>query len=169
MRSAFVFLSVIGVGVGCAQAEVISSSGTGFQLAHEAQSSRSPDELFARLMEPSQWWDPEHSYSGDASNLSMADEAGAYWREDWRGGSVIHGQVLQVIQGKMLMLSAPFGPLAATGAKCIWTISLEPSKEGGTVIKSTHRVVGGPETGLAELSGPVDFVMGRGIQRLAAD
>ena len=148
-------------------AEVVSSSDSGFVLSHEATSELAPDALFARMMDPSTWWDPEHSYSGKAANLSMGNRAGDYWREDWAGGSVIHGQVLQVINGQMLMLSAPFGPLAATGAECIWTIRITQGENGGTKIISSHTVVGGPDSGLAAMAGPVDFVMGNGINRLA--
>ena len=118
-------------------------------------------------MEPKEWWDGDHSYSGDASNLSMADTAGSYWREDWDGGSVIHGQVLMVKEGEQLILSAPFGPLISTGATCIWTIKLSATDDGGTQISSTHTVAGAPGTGLEDLAGPVDFVMGNGIARLA--
>lgn len=153
---------------GVASAEVVSASDTGFKLKHEAVSTLEPAALWERLMEPSQWWDGEHSYSGDAANLSMGDTAGSYWREEWEGGSVIHGQVLMVMKGKQLVLSAPFGPLQATGAACIWTISLAPAANGGTKISSTHTVSGAAGNGLWELPEPVDFVMGNGIKRLAA-
>ncbi|NNU17686.1 hypothetical protein HK107_15245 [Parvularcula sp. ZS-1/3] len=153
--------------LGIASAEVVTASDTGFKLKHEAVSPLAPDALWERLMEPSEWWDGAHSYSGDAANLSMEDSAGSYWREDWEGGSVIHGQILTVMKGKQLVLSAPFGPLHATGAECIWTIILAPAEGGGTKISSTHTVAGSEGTGLQELAGPVDFVMGNGIMRLA--
>lgn len=150
-----------------AWAEVVQSSDTGFRLRHEAISAQTPDDVFARLMEPSQWWDPDHTYSADASNLSMGDTAGSYWREDWDGGSVIHGQVLMVKEGEELVLSAPFGPLISTAAECIWTIKLTPKEGGGTLISSTHAVAGAAGHGLWELAKPVDTVMGNGIKRLA--
>lgn len=149
-------------------AEVVSTSATGFRLQHEATSPLAPDALWARLMEPATWWDGDHSYSGDAANLSLGDKAGDYWREDWAEGSVIHGQILVVKSGEELLLSAPFGPLVETGAACVWKIQIQPSEDGGTVITSTHLIAGSPGTGLEELAGPVDFVMSNGINRLAA-
>ncbi|MCQ8185930.1 hypothetical protein [Parvularcula maris] len=152
-----------------ASAEVVSSSETGFTLSHEAVSPLAPSELWQRLMQPAEWWDPDHTYSGDAGNLSMGEEAGAYWREDWDGGSVIHGQVLLSKKGEELVLSAPFGPLISTAADCRWTIRLSPAEGGGTTITSSHVVAGSKGTGLKDLAGPVDYVMGAGVRRLAAD
>lgn len=151
-----------------ADAKVLAVSDSGFRLAHEEVSPLGTTDLWQRLMVPARWWDPAHTYSGDAGNLSMGDRAGAYWREDWPGGSVIHGQVLMVSEGRQLVLSAPFGPLMGTGARCIWTITLAPAEGGGTLVSSTHVVVGAPDTDLRLLAGPVDQVMGNGIRRLAA-
>jgi hypothetical protein len=152
---------------GLAHGEILFQDQSGFALRHEVSTTLAPGEVWDRLLEPNTWWDPEHTYSGDAANLSLADEAGAYWREDWSGGSVLHGQILLMKTGEQLVLSAPFGPLMATGARCIWSITLTPDGQGGTTIQSTHRVVGAPGTGLEELAGPVDFVMGNGLRRLA--
>lgn len=137
-------------------------------LAHEAASASPRGEVWQRLMDPAAWWDGAHTFSGDASNLSMDSAAGSAWREDWEGGSVVHGEIMQVLDQRMLMLSAPFGPLAGTGARCIWTITLSDAEGGGTLITSTHRVVGAPGSGLDRLAIPVDQVMGNGISRLAA-
>ena len=150
-----------------ASAEVLSAGRSNFLLAHEATSSLAPEEVWDRLMEPAAWWDGEHTYSGDAANLSMGGKAGDYWREDWDGGSVIHGQILTVKTGETLVLSAPFGPLQGTAANCVWTISLEPIEGGGTRIRSKHVVVGPANLGMQELAEPVDFVMSNGIDRLA--
>ncbi|GGY49669.1 hypothetical protein [Parvularcula lutaonensis] len=163
------FLTAIAgaIAITSAHAEVASASEHGFVLEHEVTSPFAPDALWHRLMQPAQWWDPDHTYSGDAANLSMEDTAGAYWREDWDTGSVIHGQVLLVKEGEELILSAPFGPLISTAADCRWTIRLEPTEDGGTLIKSSHTIAGVPGTGLEELAPAVDFVMGNGVKRLA--
>lgn len=151
-----------------ARAEVVTSSESGFELRHEATSLLEPYELWDILIEPKVWWDGNHTYSGDAANLSLGGKkAGSYWREDWDGGSVIHGQVLTAMEDSKLVLSAPFGPLQGTGATCIWTITLSPAEGGGTLIRSRHVIAGAPGTGLEELAGPVDRVMSNGIERLA--
>lgn len=161
-------LALVAFSLGTTRAEVIEASEEHFVLVHEEVSPLAPDALWDRLMEPALWWDPNHTYSGDAANLSMEDTAGSYWREDWDTGSVIHGQVLLVKEGEELILSAAFGPLISTAADCRWTIRLEATENGGTLIKSSHTVAGAPGTGLEDLADPVDFVMGNGIKRLAA-
>ncbi|MEM7742017.1 MAG: hypothetical protein AAF225_14610 [Pseudomonadota bacterium] len=150
-------------------AEVTASSPSGFTLRHEASSLLSPDELWQRLVSPSTWWADDHTYSGDASNISPLGDAGSAWREDWDNGSVVHGRVLLVKTEEELVLSAPFGPLLYTGAECIWRIQIAPAEGFGTLITSSHTVVGRPGTGLEELAPAVDFVMGAGIKSLARD
>ena len=148
-------------------AEVVTSSGQGFDLRHEAVSPLEASALWERLMEPSLWWADDHTYSRSAANISPLGDAGSVWREDWATGSVIHGRVLLVQEQQQLVLSAPFGPLLSTGAECIWTIKLEPLPSGGTRISSSHTVVGREGTGLEDLAAAVDFVMAAGIESLA--
>lgn len=150
-----------------ALAEVVRASDTGFVLEHEVKTAMVPELLWKRLVDPASWWASAHTYSGDARNLSFKAEAGGLWREDWEAGSVLHGTALTVIEGKLLVLSAPFGPLQGTGAECIWTISLEADGEEGTLIRSRHVIAGSPETGLEALAPAVDQVIGQGLARLA--
>jgi uncharacterized protein YndB with AHSA1/START domain len=151
-----------------AAAEVVATSPSGFSLRHETLSEQSVEEVWDRLMQPSAWWDPNHTYSGDAENLSMGNEAGAYWREDWEEGSVIHGQLLLVRRKEELVLSAPFGPLLPIAATCRWTIRLRRLEDGSTAISSTHLVTGPVGSGVEALAGPVDEVIGANLERLAA-
>ncbi len=60
-------------------AEVVSSSDTHFVLRHESASSLSSDDLWQRLITPSSWWHPDHTYSGDVANLSLQAKAGGLW------------------------------------------------------------------------------------------
>ncbi|MEO1656761.1 MAG: hypothetical protein AAFR65_03495 [Pseudomonadota bacterium] len=162
-------LAALSLLVSQGSAEVLSSNEAGFTLSHQASSSLAPEELWDRLMAPSTWWADDHTYSGDASNISDLGEAGSAWREDWETGSVVHGRVLLVKGGEELVLSAPFGPLLYTGAECIWAIKLSPGEDGGTLITSSHTVVGGEGTGIKDLAPAVDFVMGAGIASLAGE
>ncbi len=151
-----------------AAAEIVSSSPGHFVLRHEATSTLPPDRLWQRLVDPAAWWHPDHTYSGDARNLSLDLRAGGLWLERWDGGSVSHGQVLLVETGKTLRLSAPFGPLQAAGAYTIWTISIAPS-ETGSVVVFDEVASAPPPAKLDELAGAVDFVKGEAMRRLTAD
>jgi uncharacterized protein YndB with AHSA1/START domain len=150
-----------------APAEVVSSSSGHFELRHEAVSTLAPDALWARLVQPATWWHPDHTYSGDAANLSLDPVAGGLWLEKWADGSVAHGEVVNVVEGRMLRLNAPFGPLQGAGAYTIWTITISPEGDGSHVVFD-EIATGPPTADMAELAGAVDYVKGQAIERLAA-
>ena len=152
---------------GAATADVIEASPDHFVLRQEATSSLSPQEMWQRLINPATWWHPEHSYSGNADNLTLDVQAGGLWKEEWDGGSVTHGEVIFVNPGVQLRLDAPFGPLQAIGAKTIWTITISAEGEGSRVVfdEISHGV---PSSKLDELAPAVDFVKTEAIRRLTA-
>jgi uncharacterized protein YndB with AHSA1/START domain len=149
-----------------ATAEVVTSAPDHFTLKLEAQSDLSPADLWARLIEPADWWLSDHSYSGDSSNLSLDPQAGGLWREDWKGGSVWHGTVLQAQPEKTLVLSAPFGPLQGLAVISIWTITLTPNESGGTLVTFDHVTNGTSASGLDGLAPAVDFVKQQALESL---
>jgi len=150
------------------KAEVISMSDTHFALRHESRSSLTPQQIWDRLIQPSAWWHPDHTYSGDSAHLSLDLQAGGLWREDWNGRSVAHGKVLFVDPGKVLRLDAPFGPLQGLGAYTVWTITITPDEDGSVVV--FDEVATAPPTAkLTEVAGAVDYVKGEAIRRLVDD
>lgn len=148
-----------------ATAEVVSSSRGHFELRHEATSTLTPDALWDRLVEPGSWWHPDHTYSGDASNLSLDPVAGGLWQEKWSGGSVAQGEVLYAVEGKTLRMNAPFGPLQGVGAYTIWTITITSEGDGSRVVFDEIST-GPPTADMAELAGAVDFVKTQAMERL---
>ena len=64
-----------------AHADIVESSDAHYVLKHEATSTLAPDALWARLIVPSSWWHPDHTYSGKAENLSLDPRAGGLWRQ----------------------------------------------------------------------------------------
>lgn len=150
-----------------AQAEVVTATKDHFTLKLEAESDLSPEDVWTRLIVPADWWQGDHSYSGDAANLSLDPVAGGVWREDWDGGSVWHGTVLQAKPNKVLSLSAPFGPLQGLAVQSVWTITLTPNETGGTHIRFDHVTNGTEASNLDELAPAVDFVKSEALKRLA--
>ena len=146
-------------------AEIKSSSQAHFELFHQAKSSIPPTELWQRLIKPSQWWHPDHSYSGNADNLSLEAEAGGEWREDWSSGSVVHGRILYIEHGKQLRLSAPFGPLQQKAVSAIWTITIQPD-ETGSLVTFEETVNGTNQSQLDKLAPAVDYVKDQALKRL---
>ena len=149
------------------QAEVVSTSGNHFALRHEGITALTGEEAWQRLVRPASWWDARHTYSGDAANLSLDLDVGGLWREDWDGGSVAHGRILFIDEGRALRLEAPFGPLQGIGAYVVWTITLEAVDEG-TRIVFEESAIGPPVTDYEELARAVDFVKSEAMRALTA-
>lgn len=153
-----------------AMAEVTVSAPDHYTLTHKGASPLAPDTLWARLINPADWWHPDHTYSGDAQNLSLEATAGGQWREDWDDGSTSHGVVLLVEDGKTLRLNAPFGPLQEMGVTVIWTISLMPDNEtGGTKVTFTEIANGTASSKLDVVAPAVDFVKTEAMRRLVTE
>ena len=150
-----------------AQAEVVTSTPDHFTLKLEAETELSPEETWERLIHPDRWWLSDHTYSADSANLSLEPQAGGVWREDWAGGSVWHGTVLQAQPHQSLVRSAPFGPLQGLAVTSIWTISLQANESGGTVITFDHVTNGTAASQLDQLAPAVDFVKSQALQSLA--
>lgn len=148
-------------------AELVAASDTHYRQSHSATTTLSPDALWDRLIHPEQWWNPDHSYSGKAQNLSLDPQAGGLWREDWDGGSVTHGTVVQVIEGKLLRLEAPFGPLQGVGAYVIWTIQIEAA-DSGSLVTFTEVAIAPPGSALQKLAPAVDQVKAEAMERLTS-
>ena len=152
-----------------ATAEIVSAAPDHYKLRHEATSSLAPDKLWERLIQPETWWADAHTYSGSARHLSLQDFAGGYWREDWDQNGVIHGTVLTVLDGEMLRLDAPFGPLQGMGVTVVWTITLEATDDGGTKVVFDEVANGSSESALDQIAPAVDFVKQEAITRLTGE
>ena len=152
-----------------AQAEVQSSSPTGFVLESKAVVPATPAEAYAALGRIGEWWNPAHTHSGDAANLSLDLRAGGCLCETVPsdGGTIEHLRVVHARPAQALRLQGGLGPLQAEGIAGSLTWSLKPVA-GGTEITQTY-VVGGHIRGGAEAyAGPVDSVLSEQLSRFQA-
>ena len=149
-----------------ASAEVVETTSGGFRLRSSAVlETATAEQAWAALARWGDWWDPAHSYSGDAASLTLDVTAGGCLCEVWPGGQVEHGRVLLAApQFGLLRLNAPFGPLQAQPVTAILTYTIRARDEGGVEVIQTFDVGGGTEATTA-LSVPVDAVMSGGFER----
>lgn len=140
-----------------AQAEVTQQSADGFSLRFQSTMGRSSADIWAALGEIGQWWEGGHSYSGDASNMTIALTPGGCFCEALPGGGVQHGVVVMAWPDQMLRLNAPLGPLQATGPAAVLTFSWEAGEGGGGTVLTAIYVVAGPGVGV--MAAPVDGVL----------
>ena len=70
-------------GVGWAAAEVADSAAGGFTVKSTLTIKAAPEEVYRRLIRIGDWWNAEHTYSGDSHNLSIEEKAGGCFCENF--------------------------------------------------------------------------------------
>ena len=169
MKRLLAAFGVAAMVTGTVSADIVAADDAHYTLRHEARSDLAPDALWERLIRPQDWWSSDHTYSGDAANLALSAKAGGLWQENWDGGSVQHGRVLAIQEGKQLRLDAPFGPLQGMGVTVVWTISITADEEtGGSRVVFDEIANGTKASGLDQIAPAVDGVKSEAIRRLTA-
>ena len=98
-------------------AEVLGVAGNGFEVRETAHTAASPDKVYAALLLPARWWSSNHTFSGNAANLTWDARAGGCWCETLPNcGSVEHLRVVYVSPGKALRLRGALGPFQSSKA-----------------------------------------------------
>ncbi|MDR3443965.1 MULTISPECIES: SRPBCC domain-containing protein [unclassified Dyella] len=124
-----------------------------------------PDKLYAALTDVGHWWNSEHTYSGDASHLSLKAEAEGCFCERWDGQSVEHGRVIWAAPGHVLRLDTALGPLQSMAVTGVMTFTLK-STPGGTTLQFEYRVNGASGSALDKVAPVVNEVLTDQLQRL---
>lgn len=146
--------------------EVLEASATSFTVRTTAAIARSAAAVYDDLTQHvGDWWDPSHTYSGRASNLSIVPKPGGCFCEQLPDGGVEHMTVIYAERGKMLRLRGGLGPLQALTVTGVWTVTLQ-ERNGQTTIESTYAVGGYTKDGLNALAPLVDRVLAEQIARL---
>lgn len=148
-----------------ASAEVVSTSDSGFVTRASARVAATPRETWMALIKPSDWWNDGHTWSADASNMTLVPSAGGCFCEKIPGegaipldGSAQHAVVVQAVPDRALRLRGGLGPLQAVPATGVLTITLEEI-DGGTRITWEYNVGGPMGFPIDQISNAVDGVM----------
>ena len=150
-----------------AAAEITARSENAFSLSFERAVPASADAVLNAVAMPAAWWNPEHSYSGEASNIRLDLRPGGCWCEDLPGGGVKHGEtVLAWPEQRMVRFDAPFGPLQGIGADALLTMTWADPAEGQARALKWTFVVNGP--GVGAMADVIDRVLAEQFNRLAA-
>jgi len=149
-----------------AGAAVKSASIQGFEVAGEATAKAAPAEVYKALLNPAAWWNPDHSYSGDAKNLSLDPRPGGCFCEKLPGGGgVLHLTVVHLAPGKLLRLRGALGPLQGLPVEGPLTWTIVPSGTGSKI--GVVYSVGGKLEGFERWAPAVDGVINEQLTRLA--
>ena len=151
---------------GVARAEAINVGPTGFTSQFRDEFKASADDVWKALVLLPRWWSPQHTYSGQAANLSLDAQAGGCWCERWADGqSVQHGTVVLALPGRVLRVLGNLGPLQDLPVQGVLTFAIG-AQDGKTALRMTYRVAGPADAGLEKLAPLVDRVMGEQYKRL---
>jgi uncharacterized protein YndB with AHSA1/START domain len=155
------------LGVREAHGEVLEATPGGFSVKTTVSIAAPRARVYDALVQAvGRWWDPEHTYSGDAANLSIDPRPGGCFCEKLaQQGAVQHGMVVLAIPAKTLRLSGAIGPLQESGVAGSLTFDLA-EREGATDVAMTYSVGGYRQGGLQTLAPLVDTVLGTQLRRL---
>lgn len=160
-----------------AHADVVALSDNGFVVRHSVEVDVVPAGVWARLVSPASWWNSEHTFSGDAANLTLDARAGGCFCEvlpardganEPRGG-VEHMRVVYVEADRALRMSGGLGPLQSEGVGAALTMTLKPLDGGGTRVVWEYVVGGYLRYKTGQIAPAVDKVLGEQMARFASE
>lgn len=169
MRFAFLLSGLLAAcAVERAAAEIVSAGPNGFNIRHTAEAPNiAAPAVWAALSDVAKWWDPDHTYSGDARNLSLEPFVrGCFCEKLGLYAAIEHASVVYAMPAKTLRLSGALGPLQEFGVNGAMTWQIEAAG-GGSRITLTYNVGGFADRPLADWAPIVDEVLGVQLQRLA--
>ena len=150
---------------GAAQADVVSANANGLHVRQEVQIVVPPANAFVAFGQISSWWNPEHSYSGKAANLSLSLTPGGCFCERFPdGGGIEHMRVTFVEPGKRVLLTGSLGPLLYLATTGVMDVQFERIA-GGTKITLDYKAAGFAEGGADKLAPVVDGVLAEQMRR----
>ena len=151
-----------------AAAEVRDGTPNSFALEYRAELKAPPTRVYQTVGEVARWWNPEHSYSGKAQNLSLDLKAGGCFCERLPGGGGIeHLRVAYVEPGKRVVLTGGLGPLLFEAVNGVMDMRMEPRSDGGSTLTVSYRAAGFANGNADKLAPLVDKVLAEQVARLA--
>lgn len=149
------------------RAELAYQGEHSFTVNHSIETTAVPFVVYRTMTgHIDEWWNADHSWSGNAANLYMKTERGGCFCERLPDeGRVEHLRIIYLAPGKELRFDGALGPLQtmAVQGRMVWKIE---AMENGSKVTFTYKVFGHPEGGLVDIAPAVDGVIGQQLNRL---
>jgi hypothetical protein len=140
---------------------VVADSGpNGFTVKIAMHVGAPPADAYRKFMRNvGDWWNSAHTFSGSARNLSIEEKAaGCFCEKLSDGGGVRHMEVVNLMPGKMIVMTGALGPMQSLAAAGNLKVQFTP-EEGGTKLEVSYAVVGYLPGGMNAFAGPSDGML----------
>jgi len=140
-------------------ADVQTAAEQNFSVQVTVTVKATPEKAWEHLLKVGTWWSSDHTWSGDAKNLTLNAAPGGGFDESLPGnGFVRHMQIIYSDPGKKLRMTGLLGPLKEHALHGTMTILLKAEGDT-TIISITYHVSGHFPGGLGKIAAPVDQVI----------
>jgi hypothetical protein len=160
-------LALLGASVP-AGAEVVTASPNGFEVRETVNLVVKPEVAMRAFASLGIWWDPQHKYTGDSANLTLALNPGGSFCERFpKGGGIEHMRVAYVDPGKRIVLTGTLGPLLYEATSGVMDVQVK-STAAGSILTLDYRASGFFNGGADKLAPIVDQVLATQMKRYRA-
>jgi hypothetical protein len=151
-----------------ASAAVLSASDHGFEVQNSVNLVVPQAEAFASFGQVGQWWNNEHTYSGDAKRMSLQMRPGGCFCEPLEnGGGIEHMRVTFIQPGERILLTGSLGPLLYEATTGVMDVKVERIA-GGSRVTMNYRAAGFAKGGAEAMAPLVDQVLAEQLKRFRA-
>ena len=148
-----------------ATASVVSAGEHGFEVQNSVNLVIPQEQAFTAFGQVGQWWNKEHTYSGDAARMSLQLRAGGCFCEPLEnGGGIEHMRVTYVQPGERVVLTGSLGPLLYEATSGVMDVKFERIA-GGSRVTMNYRAAGFANGGAAAMAPLVDQVLAEQMKR----
>ena len=149
-----------------AGATVVGADSHGFDLRHTIDVPLAPAQALAAFGQVGSWWSKEHSYSGNASRLSLELRPGGCWCETLDGGGgVEHMRIALYKPGERIVLTGGLGPLLLEATSGVMAVRAIKTAAGSQLVIN-YRAAGFARANGTEMALAVDQVLREQVERL---
>ena len=148
-----------------ASASVVGSGEHGFEIQNSVNLVIPHQQAFAAFGQVGQWWNKDHTYSGDAKRMSLQMRAGGCFCEPLDdGGGIEHMRVTFIQPGERIVLTGSLGPLLYEATSGVMDVKFERIA-GGSRVTMNYRAAGFAKGGAAAMAPLVDQVLAEQMKR----
>jgi uncharacterized protein YndB with AHSA1/START domain len=138
----------------------------GFLVKLEVSVNAPPAKVYDALVgQIGSWWNPDHTYSHDAKNLSIDPRPGGCFCEKLpNGGGVEHLRVVYIAAPQLVRFAGTLGPLQASGLAGSMTWKLTGAEN--TRVQLSYSVGGFIDGGFEKIAPAVESMLSDQLDRL---